>query len=125
MSLPIDRTTDHNTVDVIKTSQSSSAGVLNVVPLCNNHSKIMSFADNENVVVVAQIKGIERKLSFYKMIQSLIVPKKRKKKKTMLLHFGIIWRQTMCSLCWRRISQEFRHFARSNGLRRVNVISGG
>ena len=47
MSLPSDRTTDHTTDDVIKTSQSSSAGVLNVVPLCNNHSKIMSFADNE------------------------------------------------------------------------------
>ena len=47
MSLPIDRTTDHNTDDVIKTSQSSSAGVLNVVPPCNNHSKLMLFAENE------------------------------------------------------------------------------
>jgi len=47
MSLPIDRTTDHNTEDVIKTSQSSSAGVLNVVPPCNNHSKLMLFAQKE------------------------------------------------------------------------------
>jgi len=47
MSLSSDRPTDHTTDAVIKTSQSSSAGVLNVVALCNNHSKIMSFADNE------------------------------------------------------------------------------
>ena len=32
----------------------------------------------KNVVVVAQIKGIERKLSIYKMIRLLIVPKKVK-----------------------------------------------
>ena len=47
MSVPIDRTTDHNTVDVIKTSQSSPAGALNVVPLCTTHSQLILFAEKE------------------------------------------------------------------------------
>ena len=87
MSLPSDRTTDHNTDDVIETSQSSSAGVLNVVPLCNNHSKLMLFAENEKHRRSRNNKKYRDKVKILKNDSVADRNKKSKKKEDDLITF--------------------------------------
>ena len=75
MSDPVGNSTDLATDAVNITTKSSPAEVINVLELSASRSKKISFADNEKVVEVALIKGIERKLSNRNLIRQQSVLK--------------------------------------------------